>query len=268
MKLREILLVLLALTVIGQASAQEDDYRKFKFGFKIDPNVSWMSPKTNEMTSEGALGRFSFGLNADVMFSDKYAFGTGVSIMGNGGVLRYLDTEFRDNDPTEYIVRRERKYRLKYVEVPLTFKLRTEEIGYMTYWGQFGLGLGFMTRATGDESLSFLGQRDADAANWVFPGDEAWKPKEDVEDEDLDISDDLVPVRASLIVGAGVDYSLSGTTALMFGLTYNNGFTNVLKGNGIQQDDDGAPVFESGEVKNFELKSISNHLMLTAGILF
>lgn len=261
--MRQITIILFSAFLTLSVSAQEDgDFKKFKFGFKVDPNLSWMSPKSDDLTNDGLLFRASYGLNADIMFSSNYAFGTGLTVMGNGGYLSYLDTETRDNDDTEYIVLRKRKYKLKYVEVPLTIKLRTDEIGYATYWGQFGLGLGFSTNAKGEDEIKFISSRLAGEPNWNV------SDKQDVVDENIDISDDIAPVRASLIVGAGVDYSLSGNTSLMFGLTYNNGFTNVLKERAIRQDDNGQPVFEQGDVKDFDMKSISNHFMLTMGILF
>jgi len=163
--MKRILIITAALlfcsSIYGQQETRENtDYKKFKFGFSLDPNLSWMSPKTNEITNEGVLGRASFGLNADIMFSENYAFGTGVSVMKNGGFLTYLDFEQRDNDSTQYMVLRERKYKLNYVKIPLTIKLRTSEIGYITYWGQFGLGLSFATSSRAEDKLTFTLQQE------------------------------------------------------------------------------------------------------------
>lgn len=255
--------MVLSISMFSQETAK--DYKKFKFGFKVDPNLSWMSPKTTEMTNEGLLGRASFGLNADVMFSKNYAFGTGVNVMKNGGFMTFLDTEERDNDSTLYMVLRERKYKLNYVEIPLTLKLRSSEIGYITYWGQFGLGLGVMTSSRAEDKLNFILQQDAITGLW---GETS---KNQIEETLPDISKDVIPVRASMVVAVGIEYALSGNTAAIFGVTYNNGFTNVLRGKGVERDDDGLPVFEAGDVtspKEFDLKSISNHFQFTLGILF
>ena len=190
------------------------------------------------------------------------------AIMKNGGYLNYLDKETRDNDDTEYIVLRERKYKLNYIEVPLTFKLRTSEIGYMTYWGQFGMGLAFTTAAKAEDNLRFINQLNPVNGVWEASN------KDDIREEVIpDISDDIIPIRASLIVAAGVEYSLNGSTSAIFGVTYDNGFTNVLDGKGIERDDSEAPVFESVDgggltPKEFDLKTISNHFQLTIGILF
>lgn len=262
--MKKSLLACCALLFAAITIAQEDgDYRKFKFGFRVDPNFSWMTPGSDELISDGVSLRANFGLNMDFMFSENYAFGTGLSIMGMGGNLTYLDNENRDNDSFNYIVSRERTYKLRYVEIPLTLKLRTQEIGYLTYWGQFGLGLGFITRARADDEIKFFLEQNPSLGN----GYQA-STKEDELDENTSISGDIVPVRASLIVGAGADYSLSGTTALSFGIIFNNGFTNVLKGNGIEKDDKDSPVFEEGAPKNFDLKATSSQIQLSIGLIF
>ena len=43
-----------------------------------------------------------------------------------------------------------------WVEVPISFKFRTRQIGHITYWGQFGLGLGLNLRSTADDEVDYL----------------------------------------------------------------------------------------------------------------
>ncbi|MFK7758307.1 MAG: porin family protein [Flavobacteriales bacterium] len=255
--------LLFALVINAQSEGDSDDFRKFKFGFKVEPNFSWMTPGSDELVSDGVSLRANFGLDMDFMFSDNYAFSTGINLMGMGGNLTYLDNETRDNDPFDYLVSRQRNYKLRYMEIPLTLKLRTQEIGYLTYWGQFGLGVGFITRARADDEIKFFLEQDpSNTAGYLA------SIKEDELDENIDISSDVIPARASLIVGAGADYSLSGSTALSFGIIFNNGFTNVLKGNGIEKDDKDQPVVENGEFKKFDLKATSSQIQLRVGLIF
>ena len=281
MKMKGISILLVAVLFAVQGFSQ--DFKKFKFGFKVDPNISWMSPEAADLVSEGVLLRGSFGVNADIMFSERYALGTGFSIMGGGGQLSFFDNEDRIGDAGEsnFIVKRNRKYKLKYVEIPLTLKLRTDEIGYITYWGQFGLGLGFATKATADDNIKFFSElvEDADEMgnSWIDSGSAiSTLAKEDEEEMGVDISGEMLPIRASLIIGAGIDYSLSGNTSLMFGIAYNNGLTNVFKSKikAIEINDDGNPSYgtgsgEGGRLYNeFKMKSITNSFVVTAGILF
>ena len=274
---------ILLVAVLFAVQGFSQDFKKFKFGFKVDPNISWMSPEAADLVSEGVLLRGSFGVNADIMFSERYALGTGFSIMGGGGQLSFFDNEDRIGDAGEsnFIVKRNRKYKLKYVEIPLTLKLRTDEIGYITYWGQFGLGLGFATKAIADDNIKFFSElvEDADEMgfSWIDSGSAiSTLAKEDEEEMGVDISGEMLPIRASLIIGAGIDYSLSGNTSLMFGIAYNNGLTNVFKSKikAIEINDDGNPSYgtgsgEGGRLYNeFKMKSITNSFVVTAGILF
>ena len=47
MKMKGISILLVAVLMTVQGFSQ--DFKKFKFGFKVDPNVSWMSPETTDM---------------------------------------------------------------------------------------------------------------------------------------------------------------------------------------------------------------------------
>ena len=55
---------------------------------------------------------------------------------------------------------------------------------------------------------------------------------EELEKENM--QDDIALYKASLIVGAGAEYNFSGSTSIMFGLTYNNGFMNILDIDGFK----------------------------------
>jgi hypothetical protein len=245
--------------VFATAEMHAQDYNKYRFGFKVEPNMSWFGPKQNYLEASDNKLRFSFGLNADFHFTENYAIGTGMNVFTTGGELTYLKLHFEDSK--DHIVRTVRDYSLKFVEIPLTLKLRTNEIGYITYWGQFGLGLGVKFDAKVDESFSYEYVQE----------DQGWVEsvgKEDVTTENVNISGDIQPIRTSLIIGAGIEYSFSGSTALMAGIVFNNGFTNVLRRKGVQTKSNGEPVFDSGTPIEYDLNAITNSLALTVGILF
>jgi hypothetical protein len=267
--MKKITLLLLCLGVFTQAvKAQETNY---KIGFKVNPNVSWMHPNDNNLISEGSKLRFGFSLNFDKMFTDNYAIGTGLNVFTTGGELTYF-TRFNSPDTMTQVATVTRNYRLQYVEVPLTLKLRTNEVGYWTFWGQFGLGLGANISAKADEKVNYLQEIDNDALgtdnpSWaVLPGND----KRNVENEDVNIKDDVSLFRASLIMGAGGEYNLSGSTSLLFGLTFNNGFTDALKRQGVRRVSGTAGGFQTdrqGPVL-FDLSSRTNFVEFNIGLLF
>ena len=55
-----------------------------------------------------------------------------------------------------FLVRRARTLTQHWVEVPISFKFRTRQIGHITYWGQFGLGLGLNLRSTAHDEVDYL----------------------------------------------------------------------------------------------------------------
>jgi hypothetical protein len=243
-------------------SAQND--QEWKIAFHVDPNVSWLKPDHKDIEQEGNKLRFGFGVSIDKMFTDNYAIGTGLNLITTGGELTYLRDERIDvsGDEKRVVSEVTRNYNLKYVEIPITLKLRTNEIGYMTYWGQLGLGLGFNYRAKADEEVTYVQEYVNDNEPWkesnVLP----------LTVEDQDVADDIALFRTSLIAGLGIEYNISGNTSIVAGVIYNNGFGDVLKKQGVVQETNGSPAFTKLEPKLFDLKSMNNFVALQIGILF
>ena len=226
--MKNILVFLSALLLVSHlATAAETG---FKFGMKASPNISWHRPETRGFERNGVTFGLSYGVIADYVFAEGYAISTGVNILHTGGKLKYR--YIRDGLDTD----KRRDYSLRYLQVPLTIKLRTDEIGYITYYGQFGLGLGFNTKAEADQRIP---QGDGTV----------------VSASGVDISDETRFMRGAMIIGAGVEYSLGGRTSLMGGLVFNNGFSNVLK-------------MESPVPGGTIPSSMVNYLEVTLGVMF
>ena len=245
----------------------QEDFKRFRMGFKATPNISWMQPKANNITNDGARLGFGFGLVSDIFFAPNYAIGTGLNITYNGGKVSYLDQRQEEisDDLNDFIVNQSRTIRTQFIEIPLTIKLRTNEIGYITYWGQFGLGLGFNLNTFTDDVFDYdLIKNTADGAiSW----DKTDLASLEVEREN--ISDEIGFARASLIMAAGIEYNISGSTSILAGIEFNNGFTNVFSNErGVEQNDRGDALFEGIEPQTFKLRAISNMLQFQVGILF
>ena len=126
---------------------------RFRMGLHLLPSVAWMDVRDAHSASirQGHVVRLGFGFTADVMFADNYAVGTGVNVSSAMGARWPISTGRPQVDPTEDAAndstevpgaQRPRTLTQHWVEVPMSFKFRTREIGHITYWGQFGLGLG------------------------------------------------------------------------------------------------------------------------------
>jgi len=212
--------------------------RKMHFGLKGAPNIGWFQPKSEGLESDGAKMGFSYGLITDFVFNENYSFGTGLEVNHFGGKLSYNLLE--EGVPGEY----SQDITLQYLQIPLTLKMRTKEIGYFTYYGQFGFGVGGLISASGD--VTFDNGLVKETKN------------------DVNIYNDFKFFRASMILGLGAEYNISGTTSIVMGASFNNGFVNPLKGRVYDESDESATGLIEGDKK----KANSNFVSINLGIIF
>ena len=258
----------MAAICISLAAGAQD--KQWKIALHVDPNVSWMKPDDKNIEQGDTKLKFGFGVMIDKMFTNNYAFSTGFKVINTGGELIYF---FRENPSDQHpgkalIAERDRTYNLKYLEIPLTLKLRTNEIGYITYWAQIGVGLGFNIKSKGDETLTYKLERTefSDGSVGVWKEPDPLIPVSSSEDDD--IKDDIGLFRTSLIIAGGIEYNLAGNASILLGITFNNGFNNVLNNQGIKANTAGSPDVTGNTAQEFKLKSINNQLALNVGILF
>ncbi len=193
--------------------------QKFNFGLKASPSLAWLKPDTKGIASDGSKIGFSYGILMDYNFGDNYSLGTGVDITYRGGKLVTEDTTFSANID----------YKLQYIEIPFTLKMKTNEIGYLTYFAQFGFAPGVNIKAKADTETKISGQTS-------------------INETDIDISKDINTINLAMIISLGAQYSLGGKTSLMTGLSFNNGFTDIADSK--------------------DLKVSSNYIALMIGVFF
>ena len=190
-------LFLLSVTAFSQ--------RKSRLSFTASPTVNWLSSDGQGVESGDITLGLDYGLDADFYFDDKnrYAFGTGVIISHTGGNLRYTDataghvTFAGQSFPSGTTFH----YALRYIEVPLTIKLRTGEFRRWAYWGQFGFS-GFVNiQAKGNSNNGTMSKTT--------------------------INDEINLFNLALNLGFGSTFDLGGNNAIAVGLIYKNGFIDV-----------------------------------------
>jgi len=195
-----------------------------------------MKPDMKNFESDGSRIGFIYGIMMDVNFSKNYAFGTGIEISYRGGKLKYnYAYNSSANNPNSYSG--EDTYNLKCIELPLTIKMKTNEIGYFTYFGQFGFQPG----------IKISGKQDYSQTKTTPSGPNTTS--------DSDVNADISIINLSLLFALGLEYRISGNTAILAALQFSNGFTDVLTG---KNHDD----------TSVELKSISNYFSLNVGVFF
>ena len=220
--------------------APERPNAPYHLGLVLEPNWAFAMPR--DYTHEALESRlhFGFGFVFDYKFTDRYAVGTGVNVFRTGGVTGHL-VHVVDSARIDFV---EQRMSLQYVEVPLTFKMRTKEIGYTTYFGRFGVGLGINVRAEADvrRHVSWAQNQLADPPIWV--------PTASTETPAFtrtDVAASTALFRPAMIVGLGMERRLLGSTAVVLGVTYNLGLrTQFIDTPIVRTDASGQPVNEAG----------------------
>ena len=249
-RLLSISLIAISIFTCGYYNVEAQEINKLRLGLTASPSVNWLSPDNRNWEGDGSNLGIAFGLVADIVLvgNDNYLLHTGFNLSYTGGEVAFPTARLNDND--EWIATEARAdYRLQYLDIPLAIKLRTNEIGYVHYYGLFGATTGFNIRAKRDIEYTAL----------------------DVTIEDEDVSSDVSLMRASLLVGAGAEFKISGSTYLQLGISYQNGFNSVLKGDTYETDDNGVVVVDDSSMEPQEdraIKTLQNIFSLNISVLF
>jgi hypothetical protein len=214
-------------------------YKAFRFGLKVAPNIGWVSPDTDDYLRQGTSPGFSWGFVSDFAITENYHVGTGFNINYLNGEISYphLYVNIENDDTTNYSGTLSRKMKFRYIELPLTLKMKTNKFDMLQIYGQIGFSLGFNLKAKADENFSETGG--------AFTYSK----------EDRDISDDIHLLKGSLILGGGIEYYLDNSTSLIGGITFYNGISNVLKG-------------YSSTDPTMKQKATPHYIELTLGVIF
>lgn len=226
--MKKALFLFLALTIGGKyAIAQdggENDLKNFRFGLKATGALTWYKPDNKKLfESNGVTAKGGYGLMMEFRLNKVAVIGTGLQVDYDGGKMNMLDTTYYFiNKDSEIISRGDtanqqytrlrlgtRQYNTTYLTIPLTLKLKTNEIGYLTYYGQFGINASFRLKSRVNDE-TYVGNLKS-------------------EQTDLENTKDMSLFKFALNIGGGAEWNLSGSTSVVFGINWYNGFSNVVK---------------------------------------
>lgn len=229
-------LTLLILFISASFISKAQDDQGLHFGLKITPSIAWLRTDSKEVETNGSKFGFCYGLITEFKFAEHYAFATGLDITYRGGNLK---SSFTVNDGvTNTVSITESASTLQYIEIPISLKLKTNEIGSLTYYLQAGVAPGFNIRARADI-------KNNTEITTISTGD---KVTSNSEFNDEDIQDDTNNLNFSMLIGGGIEYTLTGSTVLLVGIQFNNGLLDISD--------------------KADIKANSNLLGLSVGILF
>lgn len=179
--------------------------QKVDFSIYADPQFSWFSSDLNTIKPNGSVLNIHTGLEMNYKFQENYAFSFGVGINNMGGELLYIDSTFTisKGDSIGIASNSNVKYKIQYINIPIGLTLKTEEMGYLTFTFQVGFIPMFSINA-----------------NITSP--------ENAYDR-MDVKESINLFNLNYYVGANVQYRLGGNTALIGGVKWSSGFTDVTK---------------------------------------
>ncbi|RZL49979.1 MAG: PorT family protein [Pedobacter sp.] len=204
-KLAFAILALLFATNINAQQTAGIDYG-FRLGLTAHPTFGFI--KVDGGKGNGVNLGFSYGLIGDFNFAENYSFSTGVTITTINGKSTEIDPSHYMAPGAAPSTAYDIKYKMQYIEVPLTIKLKTSEMNGVRWFGQFGLS----------NDIRIGAKQDAKVGNTILA-------------DDVNASDWTRFYRAGLIIGAGGEFNVGDKTSLMAGVTFNNGFTNITENN-------------------------------------
>lgn len=261
--MKKVLILLFVLTLgVGQAFAQdENNLKNFRFGLVASPSLNWYKPEdSKKMENAGIKSGFAWGLQMEFRLNKVASLGTGLQVNYDRGNIHFVDTAnfLYDTQEDAYLgvddtagktfvgyKLNDRLYKTNYVMLPMYLKMKTGEIGMMTYYGEFGLMSSFRLKSkTTDEVTQYA----------------SGFPKSTL--PDVDNTKDMNLFRFQLHIGGGFEYNLAGTTSMFVGLAFNYGFSNVF------QKDSEYLTTNAATWTPFKQQATANNVALSVGILF
>lgn len=237
-------LIAMAAFVVTVLSAQaQNDVR---FGFQASPSFSWMVANTSRINPSGSNLGLKLGMLGEFYFRENYALSLGLGFAFNHGgtLLHEYGGEYwihSDLSPSQDTLPNnvKLKYGIQYLEIPVGLKMRTREFGYLRYYIEPAITLGFKTQARGQ--IEGVGVS--------------------TNDEKIDIRKEVNGLSLSWGIGGGIEYSLSDNTSLIGGLVFQTAFTDATDDSGIVFDPDRGNRKETS-------KANVNVLTIRIGVMF
>jgi hypothetical protein len=197
-------LLLIALTALFSGAFAQ---KKITLSFVGSPSANWMVSNNQVVDNSGMKFGYDFGLNADFYLTEdhRYSILSGLMISNTGGELLYQNNAEFTFAGVTLPASSQIRYKLRYVEIPLCLKLKTDQFGRMTYWGQLGL--------TGMVNIDSKGYTDDGML------------------DKTNINDEINLFNLAMNIGLGFDFDLSGNNSLSTGVVFQNGLIDVTTNN-------------------------------------
>ncbi len=188
--------------------------QQFRYGFGFAPGNTWWVCEGDLYNAADKQLRVKYGLIID------QTIGKGEHIAITSGLnLNYTVGGMSSIEENQGVPEKEWEMRPRYLEIPLSLRLRTGQLGKLTLYAEGGAAAGYCYRSRGDFTSDGVRQ-----------------------DTDLDyMAEGITSLyylqnNMSLTFGAGTEIALTETASLLIGFYFQKGLLNVVED--INQDYD------------------------------
>jgi len=268
--MKKLLIVMIASIFFGGVSAQDAADKKVQAGLVLGAGLNFTQPETNLISKAATGSDLVVGMSVDWHFLDNIALSTGLEFefdrfrhgFNDSVYIEYFDREIltssSEQTPDGVMLLDERRYRSIYATLPIMIKFQTNYLGYLRYFGKFGIRNSFLLQSRGDNYGSSF-----DPSTFTLTAGE--------ELLDMRIPGDMSFYRGSIGLSGGAEWNFSGGTCLVGELGYFYGFTNLHNGNAITGDEDkNKSIYEfEGAARNYVVPNArQGQLLLRVSLLF
>jgi hypothetical protein len=283
--MKKSLLVIAAFLFVANASFAQD-IKSVRFGIRATPAINFMTPDNDKkVIKNGAVMKGGLGLVMEFRLTDVVSFQTGLDYTTAGFKAKYTGTDtafylYKDDALVEaeiagdsikspypsygngysYMRLIDRKYNIGYLNIPLSFKMKTKDIGGFTYFGQIGGALNVRLKTRANDNV------ERTTVTVTSTSTTTVKTTEKIEKIDIGKNMNLLTAYAS--IGGGAEYNISGSTSLFASIHYQHHFMNATKADSgyllRTKTDAGQPT----KISEFQNATKLRQIVLSVGVLF
>jgi hypothetical protein len=283
--MKKILFALISIGVLFSSHAQEAAGKKLQAGIILGSGLNFITPGTKLISKNGVGTDLTIGMNFNYNFKISSTVGINSGIEfdfesfkykaeGESPLYYYYNdsqiltkNNYLDGDgvysslpATAKLYRvTERTEKPIYLTIPAMMLFRTKYIGYVRYFGKFGIRNSFLLKSTiFDQGNSYDG-----IVPTAMKNDNMSSSKRD-----------LSIYKGSVGISGGAEWNFSGSTCLLAEIGYYYGFVNISRGNSIIGDPEKNmsvfTTFDSASHPSIynSLSLKQNQLLLKVSILF
>ncbi len=198
------ILCLFLLTLVAVVLHGQD--QKIQFGIDFTPSANWANTNIKDARNDGASVGMSYGISVVTLKGQNWGLSTALRMAHTGYSIQY-NFPFRfqtydslySNIPAGSLV----NYKMQQIELPIGFTFRSREIGYITICGETGVIPAYNLKTK--VNIKTMG----------------------IENETA--KDEMALFAAGYFFGAGINYSLGGSTAVKAMFVFSSGFTDLTR---------------------------------------